>query len=92
MLVQKDLSENNGLGLIALQGIVPIDTKELEKKIGVQLGDALIKLSATEERLSNCQELLEESIAQGIKYEYRKNFLIKATKVLGKNRIRCKAY
>ena len=65
LLVQTALSQNNGMDLIALQGLAHIDTKELEKKIGIQLGDALIKLSATEERLSNYQGLLEDAIVQG---------------------------
>ena len=65
LLAQTVLSQNNGMDLIALQGLAPIDAKELEKKISIQLGDALIKLSATEERLSNYQGLLEDAIVQG---------------------------
>ena len=84
MLVQSDLTKNNGMGLIALQALVPIDKKELEKKIGVQLGDALIKLSATEELLSNYQKMLEDAIAQGKESEYTKIFKIKANKCFGK--------
>ena len=84
MLVQKDLSQNNGMGLIALQGLAPIDSKELEKKIGVQLGDAIIKLSATEELLSNYQGLLEDAIAQRRDCDLIKSFLGKASHAFGK--------
>ena len=84
MLVHADLTKNNGMGLIALQALVPIDPKELEKKIGIQLGDALIKLYATEELLSNYKGLLEEAIAQGKDNEYINNSLTKATKAFGK--------
>lgn len=53
------LNKGNGT-LTSFQGLgIPIDAKDLEKKVGTQLGDALIKLTAVEERLSNCQQLLE---------------------------------
>lgn len=84
LLVQTVLSQDNGMGLMALQSIAPIDIKELEKRIGVQLGDALIKLSASEERLSNYQKLLEDAIAQGRDYEAIKSFLFNAAKAFGK--------
>ena len=84
LLAQTVLSQNNGMDLIALQGLAPIDAKELEKKISIQLGDALIKLSATEERLSNYQGLLEDAIVQGRDYDVIKLFLINAGRAFGK--------
>jgi DNA repair exonuclease SbcCD ATPase subunit len=53
------LNKGNGT-LTSFQGLgISIDAKDLEKKVSTQLGDALIKLTAVEERLSNCQQLLE---------------------------------
>ena len=53
------LNKGNGT-LTSFQGLgISIDAKDLEKKVSTQLGEALIKLTAVEERLSNCQQLLE---------------------------------
>ena len=43
-----------------IQGLLlSIDPKELEKKIGTQLGDAYLKLNTIEQRLNNCQDAIE---------------------------------
>ena len=43
-----------------IQGLLlSIDPKELEKKIGTQLGDAYLKLNTIEQRLNSCQEAIE---------------------------------
>ena len=44
------------------QGLgIPIDAKDLEKKIGTQLSDALLKLTTAEERLKYYQDLIENN-------------------------------
>lgn len=81
-VISQNSDEDNKL---LFQGMTPVDAKELEKKIGDQLRDALIKLTSVEERLVNYQDALEsikdEQLADSVAM---KSFLARIAKAFGK--------
>ena len=86
LLAQAVISQNNNKdSKILFHGMIPTDAKELEKKIGNQLSDALIKLTAAEERLANYQEVLLNN-TNGHKFDpvAMKNFFSKVSKAFNK--------
>ena len=85
LLAQAVISQNSHEdGKILFQGMVPTDSKVLEKKIDVQLRDALIKLTAVEERLANYQDALENIDEQLADNVSMKSFLARIAKSFGK--------
>lgn len=86
LLAKAVISQNsNEDGKLLFKGLTPADAKELEKKIGDQLKDALIKLTSVEERLVNYQDALEsikdEQITNSVSM---KSFLSRIAKSFGK--------
>lgn len=86
LLAKAVLSQNsNEDGKLLFQGLTPADAQKLEKKIGDQLKDALIKLTSVEERLVNYQDALE-SIKDGQLADSvaLKSFISRIAKAFGK--------
>lgn len=85
LLAKAVITQNsNGDGKVLFQGMLPSDAKELEKKMGVQLGDALIKLTSAEERLAFYQEQLENNTIPDVDAISMKSFLAKVSRAFGK--------
>ena len=85
LLAKAVITQNsNGDGKVLFQGMLPADAKELEKKMGVQLGDALIKLTSAEERLAFYQDQLENYKIPDVDAISMKSFLAKVSRAFGK--------
>ena len=79
------ISQNSGENpRVLFQGMLPADAKELEKKIGIQLADALTKLTVAEERLAYYQDMLENNTIPDIDAISMKSFIAKVTRAFGK--------
>ena len=86
LLAKAVISQNsNENSKLLFQGLTPKDATELEKKIGVQLREALIKLTSVEERLVNYQDALESiKDEQMSNSASMKSFLARIAKSFGK--------
>lgn len=85
LLAKAVITQNSsGDGKVLFQGMLPADAKELEKKMGVQMGDALIKLTSAEERLAFYQEQLENKTIPDVDAISMKSFLAKVSRAFGK--------
>ena len=86
LLAKAVISQNsNENSKLLFQGLTPKDATELEKKIGVQLREALIKLTSVEERLVNYQDALESiKDEQMSNSDSMKSFLARIAKSFGK--------
>lgn len=85
LLAKAVITQNSsGDGKVLFQGMLPADAKELEKKMGVQLGDALIKLTSAEERLAFYQEQLENKTIPDVDAISMRSFLAKVSRAFGK--------
>ena len=71
-------------GSVLFKGMVPADAKELEKKIGVQLSEALLKLTAAVEKLTYFQEKLENDELPDIEAANMDYFLSKVARTFNK--------
>ena len=85
LLARAIISQNNNEEpKVLFQGMLPADAQELEKKIGVQLSDALLKLTAAEERLAFYQEQIENNTIPDVDAIAMKSFLAKVSRAFGK--------
>lgn len=85
LLAQTVISNNSkGDGSVLFRGMVPADAKELEKKIGVQLSEALLKLTAAFEKLTYFQEKLENDELSDIEAANMDYFLSKVARTFNK--------
>ena len=71
-------------GSVLFKGMVPADAKELEKKIGVQLSEALLKLTAAVEKLTYFQEKLENDELPDVETANMDYFLSKVARTFNK--------
>jgi len=71
-------------GSVLFKRMVPADAKELEKKIGVQLSEALLKLTAAVEKLTYFQEKLENDELPDIEAANMAYFLNKVARTFNK--------
>ena len=71
-------------GSVLFKGMVPADAKELEKKIGVQLSEALLKLTAAVEKLTYFQEKLENDELPDVETANMNYFLSKVARTFNK--------
>lgn len=71
-------------GSVLFKGMVPADAKELEKKIGVQLSEALLKLTAAVEKLTYFQEKLENDKLLDVETANMDYFLSKVARTFNK--------
>ena len=85
LLAKAVITQNSGGdGKVLFHGMLPADAKELEKKMGVQMADALIKLTSAEERLAFYQEQLENKTIPDVDAISMKSFLAKVSRAFGK--------
>ena len=85
LLAKAVIAQNSGEDAkVLFQGMLPADAKQLEKKLEVQLGDAIIKLTAAEERLTFYQEQIENNTIPDVDAISMKSFLAKITRAFGK--------
>ena len=85
LLAQTVISNNSkGDGSVLFRGMVPADAKELEKKIGVQLSEALLKLTAAVEKLTYFQEKLENDELPDVETANMNYFLSKVARTFNK--------
>jgi len=71
-------------GSVLFKGMVPADAMELEKKIGVQLSEALLKLTAAVEKLTYFQEKLENDELPDVETANMDYFLNKVARTFNK--------
>jgi hypothetical protein len=71
-------------GSVLFKGMVPADAMELEKKIGIQLSEALLKLTAAVEKLTYFQEKLENDELPDIEAANMDYFLSKVARTFNK--------
>ena len=71
-------------GSVLFKGMVPADAMELEKKIGIQLSEALLKLTAAVEKLTYFQEKLENDELPDVETANMDYFLSKVTRTFNK--------
>ena len=71
-------------GSVLFKGMVPADANELEKKIGVQLSEALLKLTAAVEKLTYFQEKLENDELPDVETANMNYFLSKVARTFNK--------
>lgn len=85
LLAKAVISQNsNEDGKVLFKGLVPADAMELEKKIGIQLSDALTKLSAAVEKMTFFKEQLENDDLPDIDAANMAYFLNKVARTFNK--------
>lgn len=85
VLARAVISQNcNEDGKVLFQGMVPADAKKLEEKIGIQLGDAQLKLNAVNEDLAFFKELIENNDIPDVADYTIKSFLTRVPSFFSK--------